>query len=293
MFEFFEDDFSENIHSDLFNSNSWNSENTRELHRNMIDALSCNDDGLDPQVMHNDIDASDLDFDIDNCIDLLTNNTNINNDTNLNTAEMALDKSISEPEHQSNENGLWCQFEDSGIDTSQFDFPSDIENLINSLSEDSNFNTAVDKSVSEDQTVICKELMFQVPTDSTDCVDNVAEEENEENIDTIQDTIQDANWENQENSDRMDEVEQEKQEKNIGDIKIKKNSRKRKLATHLTITNKASSSLQLYGAWKIYSLFVEIGVNLKTFNKKKGYHIFIMISTKGNFRNHKVVKGKI
>merc|ERR1711997_628813 len=90
----------------------------------------------------------------------------------------------------SDEDRLGLESPDSGIHMSNFDF--DIEGCSALLSgNDPNLNTAempVDKSITEDQSVICKELMLPVTSENFDIIDTMdteeveAEEENQENI---------------------------------------------------------------------------------------------------------------
>merc|ERR1711997_309148 len=89
----------------------------------------------------------------------------------------------------SDEERLGLGSPDSGIHMSNFDF--DIEGCSALLSgNDPNLNTAempVDKSITEDQSVICKELMLPVTSENFDIMDTEeeAEEENQENQENI------------------------------------------------------------------------------------------------------------
>jgi len=129
-----EGDFSETLDSDLFSSSDWSSENIIELNRSLEMALSSDEDRLGLGSPDSGIHMSNFDFDIEGCSALLSGN-----DPNLNTAEMP-----------------------------------------------------VDKSITEDQSVICKELMLPVSSENFDIISTMdtedseeteeAEEENQENI---------------------------------------------------------------------------------------------------------------
>jgi len=126
-----EGDFSENIEQDLFSGSEWGPDNIEELNRSLEMALSSDEERLGLGSPDSGIHMSNFDFDIEGCSALLSGN-----DPNLNTAEMP-----------------------------------------------------VDKSITEDQSVICKELMLPVTSENFDIMDTMdtedteeVEEENEENI---------------------------------------------------------------------------------------------------------------
>ena len=124
-----EGDFSENIESDLFSCSDWSSENIKELNRSLDMALSSDEDRLGLESPDSGIHMSNFDFDIEGCSALLSGN-----DPNLNTAEMP-----------------------------------------------------VDKSITEDESVICKELMLPVTSENFDIISTMEteeenQEENQENI---------------------------------------------------------------------------------------------------------------
>ena len=124
-----EGEFSENIQQDLFSCGDWGYENIKELNRSLDMALSSDEDRMGLGSPDSGIHMSNFDFDIEGCSALLSGN-----DPNLNTAEMP-----------------------------------------------------VDKSITEDESVICKELMLPVTSENFDIIstmetDEENQEENQENI---------------------------------------------------------------------------------------------------------------
>ena len=124
-----EGEFSENIQQDLFSCGDWGYENIKELNRSLDMALSSDEDRMGLGSPDSGIHMSNFDFDIEGCSALLSGN-----DPNLNTAEMP-----------------------------------------------------VDKSITEDESVICKELMLPVTSENFDIISTMEteeenQEENQENI---------------------------------------------------------------------------------------------------------------
>ena len=117
-----EGDFSENIEQDLFSGSEWGPDNIEELNRSLEMALSSDEDRLGLGSPDSGIHMSNFDFDIEGCSALLSGN-----DPNLNTAEMP-----------------------------------------------------VDKSITEDQSVICQELMLPVSSENFDIVSTMDTEDTEE-----------------------------------------------------------------------------------------------------------------
>ena len=167
-----EGEFSENIQQDLFSCGDWGYENIKELNRSLDMALSSDEDRMGLGSPDSGIHMSNFDFDIEGCSALLSGN-----DPNLNTAEMP-----------------------------------------------------VDKSITEDESVICKELMLPVTSENFDIISTMeTEEENQE--------------ENQENIavDTNSAKAIEIHSYSVMKIKKPKTLKSRRAATanrrHLTITN--------------------------------------------------------
>jgi len=132
-----EGDFSETleIESDLFSCSDWSPENIKELNRSLEMALSSDEDRLGLGSPDSGIHMSNFDFDIEGCSALLSGN-----DPNLNTAEMPVDKSITEDQ------SVICKELMLPVSSENFDITStmDTEDTEEESEEEDQENIAVD-----------------------------------------------------------------------------------------------------------------------------------------------------